>query len=364
MVVVGGGPAGATVARCLARTGHRVLLADFGDRAAFKIGEGLPPSARPLLRDLELWERFADEGHLPCYGTISVWGSPRPQSTDFVFDPNGHGWHLDRPRCDRFLRTVAAEEGVAVREGTRVRPLVRDEGEWRLEISSGPDLASVRCAWLVDATGRRSAIARHHGARRRVTDALISVHARFRAAGDAAAQDRDTRTLIEAVPGGWWYTALVPGGQRVVAYLTDADLLGPAAHRPAGFLDLLTGTRHIRACLARYGYLLDTAPRGASARSVQLDTTFGDGWLAVGDAALSCDPLSSQGIVTALYTGMAGGHALHAHLSGDVTGPDRYQARIRTIGTRYRHNHAAFYRLEQRWPQHPFWHRRIGSGAP
>jgi len=37
-------------------------------------------------------------------------------------------------------------------------------------------------------------------------------------------------------------------------------------------------------------------------------TATGEGWLAAGDAALSLDPLSSQGLFKALYTGLAGGH--------------------------------------------------------
>lgn len=72
----------------------------------------------------------------------------------------------------------------------------------------------MRCDWLVDATGRSAALARQHGAGRVQHDALVAFHARF-AAGRAG--DRDARTVIEAAPGGWWYTALVraaSGGGR------------------------------------------------------------------------------------------------------------------------------------------------------
>lgn len=336
VVGTGGGPAGATAARCLARAGHRVLLADSADTVAFKIGEGLPPAARTLLRDLDLWERFVDEDHLPCYGNISAWGSSHQRCTDFVFDPNGHGWHLDRPRFDRFLRAAARTDGADVRDKTVVRHPVREDGDvWRLELRSGQDRARVECTWLVDATGRRCAIARSLGAQRRVGDALISLYAQFHATGDAPRKDRDSRTLIEAVPDGWWYTALVPSGQRVVAYMTDADLLRPVLHTPAGFLALLDATHHIRACLIKYGYVLETDPRGAPARSSWLDLPVGDRWLAVGDAAISCDPLSSQGILTALYTGMVAGQALHRELTGDTKALPGYQINLSTIGAMY-----------------------------
>lgn len=359
VVVAGGGPAGATAACCLARAGHRVLLADSTDAVEFKIGEGLPPAARPLLRDLGLWEGFVEEQHLPCYGNVSVWGSSQARCTDFVFDPNGHGWHLDRPRFDRFLRAAASMAGADVRERTVVRRPVRgDDDTWRLELGFSQDRARVECRWLMDATGRRYAIARSQGAQRRVGDALISLYARFRATGDPPRTDRDARTLIEAVPDGWWYTALVPSGHRVVAYLTDADLLRPVQHTRAGFLTLLDATHHLRASLTEYGYVLDTDPRGAPARSSWLDRPVGDGWLAVGDAALSCDPLSSQGILTALYTGMIAGQALHTHLNGDTGALPRYEVHLSTIGAMYQQNRIEFYQFEQRWPRHPFWQRR------
>lgn len=367
MVVAGGGPAGATAARCLARAGHRVLLADSSDPAAFKIGEALPPVARTLLTDLGLWEGFAGECHLPCYGNAAAWGSPDLWETDFVFDPHGHGWHLDRVCFDEFLRAAAGAAGADVRTCTAVRNPVRTpDRRWRLELRTGQQCSHLECDWLVDATGRAGAIARTQGARRQTVDSLVGVYARFHPAGacsgvdgdHARDRDRDSRTLIEAVPEGWWYSALVPSGHRVVAFLTDADLLGPPVRTLSGFVALSDRTVHIRQCLAQHGYVLGMSPRGAPARSAWLRRPIGDGWLAVGDAAMSCDPVSSQGILTALYTGMIAGQALHDQLSGAAGAVARYERDASRLVARYQHNRAAVYQREQRWPQEPFWRRR------
>jgi flavin-dependent dehydrogenase len=99
-------------------------------------------------------------------------------------------------------------------------------------------------------------------------------------------------------------------------------------------------------------------PRGANAGSARLDRFVGDGWIAAGDAALSFDPLSSQGILTALYTGMRAGQALHAHLAGDETALAPYADRLEEIHRAYEQNRTVFYGFEQRWAQAPFWRRR------
>jgi flavin-dependent dehydrogenase len=84
----------------------------------------------------------------------------------------------------------------------------------------------------------------------------------------------------------------------------------------------------------------------------------GDGWLAVGDAAFAFDPLSSQGILTSLYTGMKAGEALIEHLSGNSDALANYGYRLAMIYNAYLRNRSTYYRLEERWAERPFWRRR------
>ncbi len=353
-VVAGGGPAGAAAALALARGGRRVLLLDDSPPGSPRVGEALPPAGRPLLRELGVLEPFLADGHLPCHGNLSAWGSPVLHATDFFFDLNGHGWHLDRARFDAALRDAARDAGAEVRAGTRLVAARRDgRGEWLAALADGEE---VGCGWLVDATGRGSAVARRHGAARRHDDTLVAFYARFRPAREG---DRDGRTLIEAAPDGWWYTALVPSGERVVAFQTDADLADRSALLTAdGFTRLVEGTMHVRSALDAFGFAPHGRPRGADAGSARLDRFAGDGWLAAGDAAVSFDPLSSQGIRTALYTGTLAGRALHAHLGGDAAALAGYARRLEEIHGVYLRGRAEYYAFEGRWPDRPFWARR------
>ena len=351
VVVAGGGAAGAAAALALARAGRRVLLVD-DSAGEFRVGEALPPWARPLLRDLGVLDRFLADGHLPCHGNLSAWGGAEVHATDFVRTPHGHGWHLDRARFDALLRDAARDAGAELRTGVRVREVERAGARWRVRL----DGEEVECDWLLDATGRRCSLARRLGASLIREDVLVAFYARY----GADSPDRDTRTLVEAGPDGWWYTALLPGGERIVAFMTDADL-APRAELLAhdGFAARLAESTHVREILRSHGYAPTGRVRGADAASARLDRCTGPGWAAAGDAALALDPLSSQGILNALYTGKRAGEAIHRALSGDGGALAEYEARVAEIHRAYHHHRAAYYGDERRWQDRPFWRRRL-----
>ncbi|MFF4947969.1 NAD(P)/FAD-dependent oxidoreductase [Streptomyces chattanoogensis] len=364
VVVAGGGPAGCAAALALVRAGRTVLLADAGTGPP-KAGEALVSVARLLLADLGVQRPVLDTGHLPCHGNLSAWGSAELQSVDFINDPYGHGWHLDRPLFDRRLRAAAREAGATVAEHTAVRrPSRQPDGVWQLALrdrsrGDGGGERTVRCRWVVDATGRGAAIAVRSGARRRTGDRLTALHLTLDPAAEAGAGEgagADSRSLVESDPDGWWYTALLPSRRRLVAYFTDPDL--PVAARGSDrFRDRLLATRHVSHRARPHG-LGHRPPRRAPAHSAHLDRVYGDGWTAAGDAAAAFDPLSSQGILTALYTGLSAGQAVDARLGGDRAALADYAAKVTTARTAYQDGHRAVHAQETRWSDRPFWARR------
>ena len=178
-VVVGGGPAGTVTAITLARLGQRVLLVD-DSAGGFKIGEALAPAALPLLRDLGVMERFLADGHRPSYGNISAWGSSEAQCTDFVFNPYGHGWHLDRTRFDAMFQDQARIFGTEVLSEARFTHAEQEKGGWCITLRIGEAWrrsAKVHANWLIDATGRRAVVARRLGVERLHEDRLVAFYA-------------------------------------------------------------------------------------------------------------------------------------------------------------------------------------------
>jgi 2-polyprenyl-6-methoxyphenol hydroxylase-like FAD-dependent oxidoreductase len=176
------------------------------------------------------------------------------------------------------------------------------------------------------------------------------------------ARKRRSATLIESCADGWWYSALLPSRERIVAFFSDPDLVERRALLSpdgGGMMAAIARTRHLRDVMRSSGYAITARPRGADASSSRLDRAVGRHWIAAGDAALSFDPLSSQGIFNAMYTGMQAGRALDAALAGDDTALTAYAVRIDEIHRHYRHNLAAAYAMETRWPEQDFWRRRI-----
>jgi flavin-dependent dehydrogenase len=293
--------------------------------------------------------------HRAAYGNRSAWGSADLQQTDFMINPFGHGWHIDRAALDASLLHSLRTQAVPVRCGTRLVHCSRDGGSWQVILDGQRPV--IRARAIVDATGRTARIARSQGARRTRLDRLVATYWLLANSHEHAG---DASTLVEAVPDGWWYTTPIPGRRRVFAFLTDADLLPPrAARTTSAWRQRLTLAPNVAGALASAGLRLNDAPRMIDAGTAYLDHLTGPGWAAVGDAAVSFDPLSSQGILTALLMGRDAGHAVAAMLiDADPEPLLRYSSNYATLLETHMRMRAAYYALEQRWPNALFWIRR------
>ena len=354
-LVVGGGPAGSTVALALARAGVAVLVAERSGYNAPHIGEHLTPACRPILERLGLWRNFVAARHLSSPGIRAAWGSETLVERDYLFNAYGDGWNLERAAFDRMLADAAAAAGAEFHRNARVSALRRAADGWRarIEHESGEGL-SVRARLIVDASGRAAAIARLLGGRRVAHDRLIGLAAwlPLRAKNNGCA-----RLVLEAVDDGWWYATPLPNGRLVAVRMTDGDLAPTAAAAaPRHWLESLGHTHHIRAMVDGRGPHQVLEIRAA--HSSIMEPMTGEGWLAVGDAATAYDPLSSMGILKALDDGVAAAAAIMQYLSGDHDALAVYDETVTRSFARYLAERGAVYRREQRWPQHIFWRRR------
>ena len=353
ILIVGAGPAGSTAAFNLAPT-RRVVMIERRPDIPPRIGESLVPAARRLLTDMGLWPSFEAEPHAPYYGNRSVWGSSEPVDSDFLRDPDGHGWHLDRARFDAWLRVIAVSRGVQLFAPAQVTHLERSGETWRVSLATAARQVGITARFLIDAGGRAAPLARQLGARRHRHDRLACGWLHGQSSGG------NGLTFVEAVEDGWWYSAPLPNDRRVLAFHTDADLPSAATARDRdAMLRHAASAPHLRELLASVNFAADQHSGFTAAHSAHLTPCTGVGWLATGDAALSFDPLSSQGLFNALYTGLAAAETAESHLSNSADALPDYARAIADIRTTYAERLAFWYGTETRWRDHPFWRGRL-----
>ena len=361
VAVLGAGPAGAAVAISLAKAKRRVVLLDYASAPDFVWGESLPPAANPLLCELGVSQEMMGADHLRSCGTRSAWGESVVHDNLFIRHPRGQGWHLNRTAFDARLRSVAVQNGARLLTYAGQLSFQRQrQGFWKLVVN-GPQEWTIKARWIVDCSGRRSWLASRLGAKRIHFDRLVAIGGLFKRQGLPV--DEDSATLVEAAPDGWWYTLRMPNDNRIVVYVTHPGRSTmQLARTESGFLGLLSETNHVRRRLEECGYTLDNGPMVAVANSSRLEVLWGDGWTAAGDAGMAFDPVSSQGVFNALYSGVRAAQAVSAALSGDLLALDRYVHRLDAVFAEYMINRRLVYSLERRWSNGHFWQTALSVG--
>lgn len=348
--VIGGGPAGATAARALARFGHRVVLVEKSPHPNHKVGVSLPPSIVPLLDTLGLRERVEGASFIRPERVVNLWGGA---AENVELPPGQSGFIVDRARFDQLLLEAAAEAGVKILQPARAsRPDCDARGVWNLRVSCDAGTLGVRAGFLVDAAGRGRAL---RGARRRYSAPTLALNGYWREASFCGSS-----VMIEAGPDEWFWGAPLPDGTFNVMVFLDPDRCRAWAGRGADSLyhSLLDGSALFS---RRGGGRLSGRASCCDASSYAAERPVGEGWIKVGEASFTIDPLSSQGVQAAISSALQGSVVVNTHLKSPADAEaarrfytDRQQEAIARHG-RFAARHYADAR-----PRHAgeFWHKR------
>lgn len=360
VAIIGGGPAGAATAIALQKQSkQQVVILEKSHQNSFRIGETIPPNIQPLLSQLDSLDLVTGGDHLPSLGNHSAWGTSELEFQDFFASPQGNGWHLNRSGFDAALLDRAGQKGAIVRRGVSMigcDPLA--DGRWNLRLlADNHHPLQLKARFVVDATGRRMAFAGKQGAKAVRMDHLMAMGAVFEFSGEVS---QNCYTLVESTELGWWYGALLPQNRAIVTFMSNLELLRK---------NKFSRWQHWRTYLDKTRYIRELVAEASSQDKLHIEPAFsqylepmvGDGWLAVGDAASTFDPLSSSGIYKGLRSGIAGAQAIDGYFRGDPQALANYQSQTLRQFELYLEDRRHYYRLEKRWPGSSFWQKYCGK---
>ncbi|WP_197434269.1 FAD-dependent monooxygenase [Agrobacterium vitis] len=343
IVVAGAGPAGAIAARHLARAGRSVVMLDRLRSHTPRLGETLPGAAQRLLVQQGLAD-LAVPGphHAPVGGGLTVWGDEHVVASDTLRDPYGPGLRLDRAQFDADLRNASLEAN-GLWWKVNVSDIKRQDGLWVIGLDDG---RIIRAPYIIDATGRSARIVRLLSVAQQRGAALVSLYQVAKPQKNADLE----RTLIEATPDGWIYAGRLANGFWAVGYHTSPQEAVRLRRLPDRRIAIFTEAPHLTSCLGALEWEGPVFARDA--RSLSAIAPCGEGWYAVGDAALAFDPIAGQGLFNALRTGMAAAEGI---LASSATGLSSYTQELARVRAIYSTRRQSLYCSESRWLENDFW---------
>ena len=304
VLVVGGGPAGSTIAAFLAQKGRHVVVLEKDRFPRFHIGESLLPLNLPLFERLGVADEVERIGvYKPGAEVIS---DEHAEATTFRFDHNpylsiDHSYHVRRADFDKLLLDNSRRLGATALEGTRVSEVeLGAEGRPRVT-AVGPD--GMPSLWfprfLVDASGRDTLLLRRLGLKRvdkRNNTAAVFGHFRNVPRRNGSAEGMITMHLFQH---GWFWMIPLPDdvmsvgmvGTRSFFRTRTEDLdsfFARAVVASPSVAERMMNAEPISSLVATANYSYDSRHYA------------GDGYILIGDAAAFIDPLFSSGVMMAM----------------------------------------------------------------
>ena len=327
VVVIGGGPAGATASTLLAQQGVRVRLFERENFPRFHIGESLIPETYWVLKRLNMLPKMQQSRFVKKYSVQFVNANGKLSAPFYFWDNKPHEcsqtWQVVRSEFDKMMLDNAREHGVDVHEGVRVVDVLMEDERAvgvRVRQKDGPD-REVRAKVVVDASGQNGLI--QNKRRLRVWDPVLNKGAIWTywqgAYRDTGRDEGATMVLQTADRQGWFWYIPLHDDIISIGVVSPFDTLfkgrGPYAQTYEEEVERCPAVKERVASATRVtGYF---ATKDYSYRSNQVS---GDGWVLIGDAFAFLDPLYSSGVLLALRSGeMAADAIVEGFAKGDTS---------------------------------------------
>ncbi len=321
VLVIGGGPAGATIAALLAQQGRDVVLLEKAHHPRFHIGESLLPANVKLFDQLGVREQVEAIG-MPKWGVEFV--SPQHAHRSEVEFADAwdksmpYSWQVRRSDLDELLFRNAAAKGARTFEGCRVREVSFENSDSGGDGAEASQTATVlaelddgarktwRAKFVVDASGRDTFLANKLRSKvknpRHNSSALFG---HFTGAQRLPGKKEGHITIFWFAHGWFWFIPLADGATSVGAVCWPYYLKGRDKPVKDFFLDTIASCPALTERL-KDATLVDGIAHATGNYSYSGTHCSGERYLMLGDAYAFIDPVFSSGVYLAMHSAFSG----------------------------------------------------------
>ena len=212
VIVIGGGPCGATASALLAEKGHRVILLEKAKFPRYHVGESLMPFCYFTLKRLGVLEEMEKHAFVKKHSVQFVSKDGKISDPFYFFQhldhPAATTWQVERSVFDNMLLRNAETKGVDVREETEVRGFVY-EGDRvtgvKAKTKNGEEY-TVNATVTLDCTGRDALFLRKKSWRKRDPKLnKIAIWTLYRNAKRDEGLDEGATTVAYVDGRGWFW---------------------------------------------------------------------------------------------------------------------------------------------------------------
>jgi flavin-dependent dehydrogenase len=343
VLVVGGGPAGATISALLAERGRDVVMMEKSHHPRFHIGESLLPANVKLFDRLGVRDRIEAIG-MPKWGVEFV--SPDHGRRSFVefaeaWDKSmPYAWQVRRSEMDELLFRNAAAKGARTLEGHRVREVAFDAEGATLQVELDDGARQTwRTKFLVDASGRDTLLANHFKCKQKNPHHNSSaLYGHFTGAQRLEGKLEGNITILWFDHGWFWFIPLADGTTSIGAvcwpYYLKSRNKRPL---PEFFRDTIALCPELAKRL-EHAVLVDDAVYATGNYAYSSTHSSGERYLMLGDAYAFIDPVFSSGVYLAMQSGFEGADTVETALDR----PRAYASARRRFDRMMRHGPREF----------------------
>jgi flavin-dependent dehydrogenase len=318
VLVIGGGPAGSTIAALLAQQGRDVVLLEKAHHPRFHIGESLLPANVALFERLGVREQVEAIG-MPKWGIEFV--SPQHEHRSYLefseaWDKSmPFSWQVRRSQLDELLFRNATARGARTLEGCRVREVAfdADGADVQATLDDGAS-RSFRTRFVVDASGRDTFLANKMRCKQKsAAHNSSALFGHFTGAERLPGREEGNISIAWFEHGWFWFIPLADGTTSVGAVCWPYYLKSRDKPVEAFFRDTIALCPELARRL-EHATLVDDKVHATGNYSYSASHCSGERYLMLGDAFTFIDPMFSSGVYLAMHSAFDGAEVVAACL--------------------------------------------------